>query len=549
MLETLSRGLRTFLPISISGTSPPAPRRRPLSFGGAVGGGTRAVPAFAAGDAVQRVVGPGAGIGMGAGHDDGEEITWAGWDEVGGRRVLLVAYGAGGLQMWDTGDLGAVRELLNLRTESLHGAGPVLCAAVLRAPEEGADEFAGARPLLGVLCVCSASGCSCSALTGAGQIMYTSERVLSLFPYSCQADFFLWGQDYRGPTCIYCYRTCSLVPSLPPSRLTRLQATTNPHMLHILSSRTLSPLHTIALATPPVFALSLRLLAYASASPISHAHGPPAPTFVARTRDSLGSSVVRVGGEVWSGVKAAVAASAAGLGGTDHDEPAWGFSRSAPAASSAREQWMRPPPAADGIRDDTPHARSGWVTVVDLMPLLSGAGAGAGAGAGPRRLACFAPFPPEPAGIAHLAFAGVGATPIVCVAPRDGQRVAVFQIRPGGAGPGAPATPATAAAREPAVAEMPWHWYDLRRGVTSARVDSVVWEKTGRWVGVATGRRTVRECRVCPWWPRVTHLGSCRCVSHQPVWRTARRAVAPRSPRVQRHGARASSFRPSDTAC
>lgn len=82
---------------------------------------------------------------------DGDRITFAAWDELDGRRVLVLAY-TSGLQIWDTGDLGAVRELLNLKTESLHNAGPVLCATVLPPPAgEGPDELETSRPLLGVL--------------------------------------------------------------------------------------------------------------------------------------------------------------------------------------------------------------------------------------------------------------------------------------------------------------------------------------------------------------------------------------------------------------
>jgi len=44
-----------------------------------------------------------------------------------------------------------------------------------------------------------------------------------------------------------------------------------------------------------------------------------------------------------------------------------------------------------------------------------------------------------------------------------------------------------------AMMEMPWHWYDLQRGMTSARIEGVVGDKVGRWVGIITGRRTVRE--------------------------------------------------------
>lgn len=278
-----------------------------------------------------------------------------------------------------------------------------------------------------------------------------------------------------------------------------LQSTTHPYKLHILASHTLSLVHSISLSTPPVFSLSLRLLAYASPNPNPHTHGPLLPTFISRAQDSLSASVMRVGGEVWSGVKAAVATSAAGLGGTDNDT-IWGFSRSAPAASNFRDQFIHPrpdePPPDDITRPDD--ITSGWVTVVDLEPLLLSTSPPS-IQAVPRRVACFAPFPPEPSGIAHLTFSGVGGTPMLCVAPRDGQRVAVFQIRPGGAGrvggtasTGADVGVAAATGTTLNAMEMPWHWYDLRRGLTSARVDNVVWEKAGLWAGVATGRRTIR---------------------------------------------------------
>ena len=147
VFESLSRNLRTFLPISISG-SPPALRRRPLSFGGVIGArpnnNDTIMPAFASSHEVQQRV-----------YRDCDRITWAAWDELEHTRVLLLAY-TSGLQIWDTGNLGAVREVLNLKTDSLHiNAGPVLCAAVLPTPCEGegvgADEFESARPLLGVL--------------------------------------------------------------------------------------------------------------------------------------------------------------------------------------------------------------------------------------------------------------------------------------------------------------------------------------------------------------------------------------------------------------
>jgi hypothetical protein len=140
VFESLSRNLRTFLPISISG-SPPSPRRRPLSFGGSIGTRTN-VPAFTPSAELQRAPGPG--------YQEGEQIIWAAWDELERRRVLVLVY-TSGVQIWDASNLGAVCELLNLKTESLQNAGSVLCAAIMPTPNEGADEFESSRPLLGVL--------------------------------------------------------------------------------------------------------------------------------------------------------------------------------------------------------------------------------------------------------------------------------------------------------------------------------------------------------------------------------------------------------------
>ncbi|KAF8587051.1 hypothetical protein K439DRAFT_1631042 [Ramaria rubella] len=410
-LESLSRNLRNFLPINISGSgSPPSHRRRPLSFGGVIGARTSTVAPEVEWRRVQEPQ-----------LDDGERITWAAWDEMDRTKVLLLAYSSG-LQIWDTSNLGAVRELLNLKTESLHSSGPVLSAAVLPTPTGSPDDFEGARPLLGILTP-------------------THFTTLSLSTHSIIKQ-----TSFTGASAIVA-RPAFIVIS-----------TTNPNTLHILSSLTLQSLHTITLTTSPVFALSLRLLAYASPAPNTPIHGTPSPTFVSRHRESLGTTVR----EMWSGVKAV----AASLGTTDGEHP-WGFSRSAPAAPSLSLTQVD----FDTVPDND-HAA--WVTVLDLMPLLS-------AGQSPRRVAHFAPFPPEHPGVSRLTFSGVGATPMLSVAPTNGQRIAVFQIR---------VSPARGRGAE-ADMEMPWHWYDLRRGLTSARVDNVVWEKAGRWVGVATGRRTI----------------------------------------------------------
>ncbi|KAF8522572.1 hypothetical protein BU17DRAFT_44501 [Hysterangium stoloniferum] len=394
--------------------SPPAPRRRPLSFGS-----VRSVQATSPTDD----------------SNDSERISWATWDHIEGTRVLILAY-TSGLQIWDTSNLVAVREILNLKTESLHIAGQVQSALVLPEPVDGPDDFANSRPLLGI-------------------VSPTHLTVFSLSTYSVikQLPFTDASNVVARPTFI-------------------VIATRHPSTLHVLSTRTLQSIHTITLSTSPIFALSHRLLAYVCPTPIPHMPGPPPPTFIAQTRDSLGSSVMRVGGEVWSGVKAAVSSTPINFTAPENDQP-WGFSRSAPASSSIRGRW----PHDDDAQAST-SATAGWVAILDLKPLLSGGS--------PKRVTLFAPFPFDSAGIAHLAFNAPGAMPMLSVAPRDGQRVAVFQIRIG-----QEARPEGNDSTFAPSSAMSWHWYDLRRGLTNAHVENIEWESSGRWAAVVTARRTI----------------------------------------------------------
>jgi len=85
---------------------------------------------------------------------DAEPITWAGFDTIDAMRVLIIAYQSG-FQVWDLQDLGLVREMVNVRSGPVDlGVGGVMRVVVI--PEEDGmdkeqDEFAGLRPLLGIL--------------------------------------------------------------------------------------------------------------------------------------------------------------------------------------------------------------------------------------------------------------------------------------------------------------------------------------------------------------------------------------------------------------
>lgn len=125
-----------------------------------------------------------------------------------------------------------------------------------------------------------------------------------------------------------------------------------------------------------------------------------------------------------------------------------------------------------------------WIKVVDLQ-----------AGAKPRTIAHFKLPHTRPytslesrsrrrsdAGhsdyISHLAFSPDGIR--LFAAPADGRSFHLLDIHP--------ASPAGSASE----GEV-WHMYELRRGNSAAAVSEVQWSQDGRWVGVATGRGTVRE--------------------------------------------------------
>ncbi len=50
----------------------------------------------------------------------------------------------------------------------------------------------------------------------------------------------------------------------------------------------------------------------------------------------------------------------------------------------------------------------------------------------------------------------------------------------------------TVSPNEPSFHPNVWHLYDLGRGMTRAKVESLVWAHDGRWLGVGTGAGTLR---------------------------------------------------------
>jgi hypothetical protein len=84
--------------------------------------------------------------------------------------------------------------------------------------------------------------------------------------------------------------------------------------------------------------------------------------------------------------------------------------------------------------------------------------------------------------VSHLSFSPDGTT--LFAAPADGRSFHLFDIHPH--------VNPNAQSREQVQGEV-WHLYELRRGNTASEVVEVKWSKDGRWIGVATGRGTVRK--------------------------------------------------------
>jgi hypothetical protein len=340
------------------------------------------------------------------------------------------------------------------------------------------------------------------------------------------------------------------------------QSTTNPPTLRILSLASFTELHTISSVAilpsytnssipykantnntvslsaidsintnhsshdypVPIFALSHRILAYASPPPRADSHIRPSSqprTHLRSPSSTLGIShaaALKVGGTVLNGVKslggmaysaaAEYAKSRAGGGGDQSRAITEGpssvmsgvsnlfFSRSAPAASSHAEDTsaVTSTPFQDrhGQEEgDPPALSSGYhITVLDLVSLLA-----KDSPARVRIISEFIAFKHQP--ISALKFMHDGNS--LVVSPKDGQVVRIFQMRP---------TPRVSlpidSGREAALVgrhetSSPWHMYNLRRGRTSAIVDGMEVSPDGRWVAVGTRKPTVHIFAINPY--------------------------------------------------
>lgn len=287
-----------------------------------------------------------------------------------------------------------------------------------------------------------------------------------------------------------------------------------PHALHVTS------------IPQPVFTLSNRLLAYVSPAPrvsspselpsrLPRTATPTSPVdsqlkFPTSQAD-LGTAAVKLGGSVLSGMRV--------LGGMAYSAARAGVSAAAVAAERRYSAEVNPPSITPGrfvsrsapAASEQPHPQQGpttspkmplepslvdrevsadrnnYITVVDLHSLYSQSQPPPC----PARIAEFTVGQDQP--ISLLQFSDDGNS--IIVARRDGQTMKVYQLRSLPAGirscgwTDESGNRVTVDSSKPV--HPPWHVYDLRRGRTSAVVESLSLAHDGRWMAVATQKGTV----------------------------------------------------------
>ncbi|KAF8065405.1 hypothetical protein FPV67DRAFT_1451169 [Lyophyllum atratum] len=276
------------------------------------------------------------------------------------------------------------------------------------------------------------------------------------------------------------------------------------------SNPNVSPPYLDAPPPPPppphaVYALSHRLLAYASPAPLTSPQGQ-GPSNPAPSSSVPPETPMSLGGSVWGGMRTlgglAVSAARSRMAGAGEGAGGVGkfFSRSAPEQGEAgvgteRERegrGRRDSEASSGTSGSAGGEGGYYVTVVDLGTLVRGQ-------AQPETVVEF--LVGRDRAVAGLVFAGDGCS--VGVVPRDGQAVQVYQIRPSPS-PSPARSSFSAGGGEPSGGGgekegSAWHLYNLRRGRTSAVVEGVEWAGDGRWVAVGTRRGTVHVFGVNPY--------------------------------------------------
>ncbi|KAI0260974.1 hypothetical protein BC834DRAFT_499363 [Gloeopeniophorella convolvens] len=474
-----------------------AERRR--SWGVEAGGGTLEEVLALDGHQDSQSDGQQPGVPRYPGSDDSERITWAKWDVLhpmgsdSAKRILILGY-LSGLQLWDCSNLDSITELVNLSGPEW---GRVWHAEVLPNPlVADNDQFRRSRPLLGIISKRQKQGPEFLVYSLATHNVVKKLSISGIVSFSANSNVIIISS--ANPNSLRILSACTFaslsIISSGLSTFTHPQSiSTTPTNLDttVLPSNDLDP-DAVPSVPLPIYALSLRFLAYVSrvptATPLDTQTQAQTPVRAegAGAQADFGGIALRVGGSVLSGMRAlggrALTAARARITDTSPAPSPKPLSRSAP------EQETLP------TESDVRSAQAGYrVTVLDLAPLM------ASSPRVPELLVEFLASKRQP--IAALRFSADGGA--LMVIPGDGQITKVFQLRPvpralrlavdeaaqRGEVEGAPMVPESA----------PWHMYDLRRGRTSAIVESHDWAPDGRWIAIATKRRTVHVFATNPY--------------------------------------------------
>ncbi|KZV62983.1 hypothetical protein PENSPDRAFT_229084 [Peniophora sp. CONT] len=406
------------------------------------------------------------------------------------------------MQIWDCTSLDAPKELLNLPDVSW---GRIWQAAVLPLPASCPDQLRRVQPLIGIV---------------AKQVSRDPRFLI----YSLHSHDIVKTIAAPGLVSFSANNHFIVLSTSNPSSITVLSACTF-SILHVISAPSLVPffrplptnnntqdtsvlLPDIDPEAPPadheprpVFALSHRLLAFASTPPRSDTK-PGIITTTTINQADLSATALRVGTSIGTSVLSGMRS----LGGM-----AITAARSRINGPTSPTASMAPPPprtfqsrsapsrrVSVDISDDAhlrgdassstpaPAVGNAYVKVVDLQPLLSDI---------PGKPELIAEWEPSPrAHVAALRFSADGTQ--VVVVPEDGQTLLVFKLRPASRAKRRVAQDNDTGTPEDG---FPQHVYDLRRGRTSGHIEAVESAPDGRWVAIGSRKRTVHVFAANPY--------------------------------------------------
>ncbi|CAE6360333.1 unnamed protein product [Rhizoctonia solani] len=249
-----------------------------------------------------------------------------------------------------------------------------------------------------------------------------------------------------------------------------LISTVAPPALHILNSTTFDHLSTVPAphVALPIFALSRRVLAYASTPPPPSTSPIPTPSTASPSKVQAHISMAiegarKVGVGVWSGVKSLLKES------------------NAPRVLSPYSPVVRSPSSMS-------------------PPTL------ASARQAPRRIVQHHATPGQAVGV--LAFSRTGN--LLAVTGADGIFARIFEVRPKGryskGGPCLTKRDELNELEERDTGSL-WHWYDLQRGLTRRRITNIVRSADSKWIAVVTVRGTLPIFAINPGLPVTVTFG------------------------------------------